>query len=105
MIFPFSTDELGSSIDDASLKDLPSVGVPFGLGAAGRPGQGNRVLRQLGVSVDRKGEAPIEREEGGTTMRGEDWSEAEVSLVVADYLDMLRRTARPHTARSCSPCS
>ncbi|EMI55224.1 DUF3883 domain-containing protein [Rhodopirellula sallentina] len=47
------------------------------------PGQANFVLRKLGFTVVRKGE---EQEEPQT---GKEWSANEVSLIVADYFDML----------------
>jgi hypothetical protein len=52
------------------------------------PGQANHVLRRLGFTVVRKGE-PAKVEEGA--MAGEDWSEPEVYLTVADYFAMLRK--------------
>jgi hypothetical protein len=48
------------------------------------PGQANYVLRQLGFAVERKGEERPESEKPA------DWSAEEVSLIVADYFDMLR---------------
>jgi hypothetical protein len=47
------------------------------------PGQANHILRQLGFTVVRKGEAVPGDEPN--------WTEAEVALVVADYFDMLRK--------------
>jgi hypothetical protein len=47
------------------------------------PGQANYVLRRLGFNVVRKGEEE--------TVPGEDWSESEVALIVADYFEMLRK--------------
>ena len=46
------------------------------------PGQANFVLRKLGFTVVRKGEAV----EGEKPARP-DWGEAEVRLIVADYFD------------------
>jgi hypothetical protein len=49
-----------------------------------KPGQANFVLRELGFTVERIGKAtpePAERR---------DWSAEEVSLIVADFFDMLR---------------
>jgi hypothetical protein len=51
-----------------------------------RPGQANHVLRQLGFTVVRKGEA-VEGEEALPTR---DWKTDETVLVVADYLALLR---------------
>jgi hypothetical protein len=49
-----------------------------------KPGHANFVLRELGFTVEKIGEAtsePVERR---------DWTEEEVSLIIADYFDMLR---------------
>jgi hypothetical protein len=51
------------------------------------PGQANYVLRKLGFTVVRKGEAAEGDEESAA---GKDWSETEVGLIVADYFAMLR---------------
>jgi hypothetical protein len=52
------------------------------------PGQANFVLRKLGFTVVKKGEAAPALEEGGA---GKDWSGAEVRLAVADYFRMLEQ--------------
>ena len=49
------------------------------------PGQANYVLRKLGFTVVRKGEAVAEEEKPAYT----DWSQEEVGLIVADYFTML----------------
>lgn len=49
------------------------------------PGQANFVLRRLGFTVVRKGEQPADEEK----LAARDWSGQEVSLIVADYFDML----------------
>jgi hypothetical protein len=49
------------------------------------PGQANYVLRRLGFTVVRKGE-DVETDDAR-----KDWSEAEVTLVVADYFQMLEK--------------
>ncbi|HEX4142982.1 MAG TPA: DUF3883 domain-containing protein [Pirellulales bacterium] len=49
------------------------------------PGQANFVLRRLGFTVVRKDEGTAEEAKIGP----KDWSEQEVSLIVADYFDML----------------
>jgi hypothetical protein len=51
------------------------------------PGQAHHVLRQLGFAVVKKGKT-AEDEEG---QAGKDWSEAEVTLLVADYFAMLQK--------------
>ncbi|MBN9518739.1 DUF3883 domain-containing protein [bacterium] len=51
------------------------------------PGQANYVLRQLGFTVVLKGEGVDDDEKAPRP----DWTEAEVTAVVADYLDMLRK--------------
>src|SRR3954470_2233760 len=51
------------------------------------PGQANFVLRKLGFTVVKKGEAVGAEEE--QTRR--DWSEQEVRLIVADYFAMLEK--------------
>jgi hypothetical protein len=51
------------------------------------PGQANCVLRKLGFTVVRKGEAISEEE----TLAHPDWSEEEVRLIVADYFTMLEK--------------
>jgi len=48
------------------------------------PGQANYVLRNLGFTVEKKGESTE------TDARPEDWSAEEVDLIVADYFEMLR---------------
>jgi hypothetical protein len=48
------------------------------------PGQANQVLRQLGFEVEKKGEETTDSEKRA------DWTAEEVSLIVADYFDMLR---------------
>jgi hypothetical protein len=48
-----------------------------------KPGDANFVLRELGFTVEKIGEAPPEPAER------RDWTEEEVSLIVADYFDML----------------
>lgn len=48
------------------------------------PGQANYVLRALGFSVEKKGDETNEVE------KAPDWSAEEVSLIVADYFEMLR---------------
>lgn len=50
------------------------------------PGQANYVLRRLGFTVVRKGEAVPEEKEPRR-----DWTEAEVAASVADYFDMLHK--------------
>jgi hypothetical protein len=50
------------------------------------PGQANYVLRRLGFTVGRKGEA-VEDEKQARI----DWSEQEVRLIVADYFTMLEK--------------
>src|SRR6476469_11247741 len=49
------------------------------------PGQANFVLRKLGFTVARKGEAVEDHEKAPH----QDWSEREVRLIVADYFVML----------------
>lgn len=49
------------------------------------PGQANYVLRKLGFKVGRKAEESMEEEK----QTCKDWSEEEVSLIVADYFTML----------------
>jgi hypothetical protein len=51
------------------------------------PGQANHVLRQLRFTVVKKGARAVD-EEG---QAGQDWTEAEVRLIVADYFEMLRK--------------
>src|SRR5262249_37531993 len=51
------------------------------------PGQANYVLRRLGFTVVRKGEAVA----GEEKQAHPDWSEEEVSLIVADYFTMLEK--------------
>jgi hypothetical protein len=51
------------------------------------PGQANDVLRKLGFTVVRKGEAVVEEEKQAHP----DWSEEEVGLIVADYFTMLEK--------------
>lgn len=51
------------------------------------PGQANFVLRKLGFTVVRKGEAVVEAEKQAHP----DWSEGEVRLIVADYFTMLEK--------------
>src|SRR6202035_2438518 len=51
------------------------------------PGQANYVLRKLGFTVVRKGEEAAEEEKPAH----KDWSEQEVSLIVADYFSMLEK--------------
>jgi hypothetical protein len=51
------------------------------------PGQANYVLRKLGFTVVRKGESA---EDDDDSAAGQDWSEGEVGLIVADYFTMLR---------------
>lgn len=51
------------------------------------PGQANYVLRKLGFTVVRKGEAVAEEEKQAHP----DWSEGEVRLIVADYFTMLEK--------------
>lgn len=55
------------------------------------PGQANYVLRRLGFDVVRKGETLPDEQE---SRAGKDWAEAEVTLVVADYFEMLRKELR-----------
>src|SRR5437763_4047741 len=43
------------------------------------PGQANHILRRLGFTVEKKGDAPADSE------ARVDWSEDEVRLIVADY--------------------
>jgi hypothetical protein len=50
------------------------------------PGQANFVLRKLGFTVVRKGEAVEEEQQAGV-----DWTEQEVRLIVADYFSMLEK--------------
>jgi hypothetical protein len=50
-------------------------------------GQANYVLRKLGFTVVRKGEAVAEEEKPAYT----DWSQEEVGLIVADYFTMLEK--------------
>ena len=52
------------------------------------PGQANFVLRRLGFTVVKKGEAAPGQEEAAA---GKDWSESEVRLAVADYFAMLEQ--------------
>ena len=47
------------------------------------PGQANYVLRNLGFTVEKKGES------NEADARPEDWSAEEVELIVADYFEML----------------
>jgi hypothetical protein len=58
------------------------------------PGQANFVLRKLGFTVVRKGEA-VEDEKTASI----DWSEHEVRLIVADYFSMLEKEllGKPYT--------
>ena len=63
----------------ASYYLLGKVLLPRDFSGGEASGQANDVLRQLGFTVVRKGE-PVE-----------DWSEREVTLIVADYFDMLRK--------------
>src|SRR5262245_1175796 len=51
------------------------------------PDQANFVLRKLGFTVVRKGEATAEEEQPAR----QDWTEWEVGLIVADYFAMLER--------------
>lgn len=51
------------------------------------PGQANYVLRKLGFTVVRKGEAVAEEEKQAHP----DWSEGEARLIVADYFTMLEK--------------
>ena len=51
------------------------------------PGQANYVLRKLGFTVVRKGEAVAEEEKPAHI----DWSQEEVGLIVADYFTMLEK--------------
>jgi hypothetical protein len=51
------------------------------------PGQANYDLRKLGFTVVRKGESAEGDDESAA---GQDWSEGEVGLIVADYFAMLR---------------
>jgi hypothetical protein len=52
------------------------------------PGQANFVLRKLGFTVVRKGEAGMADDD---KQAGRDWSEQEVRLIVADYFAMLEQ--------------
>jgi hypothetical protein len=67
------------------LKGYPLRPEDFSGGEA--PGQANHVLRKLGFTVVRKGEAAEGDEDAAA---GKDWSEGEVGLIVADYFAMLR---------------
>jgi hypothetical protein len=67
------------------LKGHPLRPEDFSGGEA--PGQANYVLRMLGFTVVRKGEAAEGDEDSAA---GKDWSESEVGLIVADYFAMLR---------------
>ena len=65
------------------------------------PGQSNFVLRGLGFTVEMKGEAVAEPAET------KEWTAEEVSLIVADYFVLLRRSDDTHAfaskTRSVSP--
>src|SRR4051794_19485767 len=61
-----------------------SILPPEAFSGGEAPGQANYALRSLGFTVEKKDEEPSESEKLA------DWSEEEVSLIVADYFDMLR---------------
>jgi hypothetical protein len=54
------------------------------------PGQANFVLRELGFTVERKASGTSSEPSEESLARGQDWSQQEVELIVADYFTMLR---------------
>src|SRR5262250_3340063 len=65
---------------------LGRVLLPEEFSGGEAPGQANFVLRKLGFTVARKGEA-VEDEKQARI----DWTEHEVRLIVADYFSMLEK--------------
>jgi hypothetical protein len=71
----------------ACLHHLGRLLLPDQFSGGEAPGQANFVLRKLGFTVVKKGEA-APAQEGAA---GKDWSGSEVRLAVADYFDMLEQ--------------
>jgi hypothetical protein len=81
----------GKRYPPKAVVDIPcrySIGrdlMPDEFSGGEAPGQANYVLRKLGFTVVRKGEAS----ESGESQSPKDWTRQEVALVVADYFTML----------------